>query len=92
VSTGAGQLPPFPHAEAVKAGWPRSVVDYLLMLSDVGQRLTTFGTRMPTMTAPPADPQNGDLIYADGTSWNPGSGEGIYAYENGAWVKFQQNP
>lgn len=36
----------------------------------------------------PGKPRNGDIRYADGTSWNPGSGEGFYGYENGAWVKF----
>jgi len=30
-------------------------------------------------------PQEGMIAYADGTNWNPGSGEGIYAYYNGAW-------
>lgn len=35
----------------------------------------------------PDEPFNGMIVYADGTSWNPGSGEGVYAYENGAWVK-----
>lgn len=35
----------------------------------------------------PAKPQNGMIAHADGTSWNPGSGAGLYSYENGAWVK-----
>lgn len=35
----------------------------------------------------PARPSNGMLVYADGTEWDPGSGEGFYGYENGAWVK-----
>ena len=36
----------------------------------------------------PDKPRQGDIRYADGTSWNPGSGEGIY-YRNaaGSWVK-----
>ena len=29
----------------------------------------------------------GDVAYADGTSWNPGQGEGLYVRINGAWVK-----
>ena len=33
-------------------------------------------------------PRDGDIRYADGTSWNPGgTGEGIYAYFNGTWNK-----
>ena len=32
-------------------------------------------------------PRDGDIRYADGTNWNPGSGAGIYAYVGGAWTK-----
>ena len=39
------------------------------------------------LNAAPAKPENGIIAYADGTDWNPGSGEGFYGYENGAWVK-----
>jgi hypothetical protein len=35
----------------------------------------------------PDKPRNGMIVYADGTSWNPGSGVGFYGYENGSWVK-----
>jgi hypothetical protein len=28
---------------------------------------------------------DGDLVYADGTNWNPGSGEGLYHRAGGAW-------
>lgn len=35
----------------------------------------------------PVKPRTGDIRYADGTSWNPGSGEGIYRYSiAGAWA------
>lgn len=30
----------------------------------------------------------GLVVYADGTSWNPGAGEGVYRWSlGGAWVK-----
>lgn len=36
----------------------------------------------------PTKPSQGDIRYADGTSWDPGSGEGIYFYNSGgSWVK-----
>lgn len=35
----------------------------------------------------PKRPRDGMIVYADGTDWNPGSGEGFYGRENGAWVK-----
>lgn len=34
----------------------------------------------------PTKPRDGDIRYADGTSWNPtGAGQGIYAYYGAAW-------
>lgn len=45
------------------------------------------GMVLPILTAAPASPANGTLAYADGTSWNPGSGEGFYGRQAGAWVK-----
>ena len=37
----------------------------------------------------PDRPRTGDIRYADGTNWNPGStGEGVYIYlSTGAWSK-----
>lgn len=34
----------------------------------------------------PDKPRNGDIRYADGTTWNPGSGQGIYYYKSSAWT------
>jgi hypothetical protein len=33
----------------------------------------------------PANPQTGLLAYANGTDWNPGSGEGLYRWTGVAW-------
>jgi hypothetical protein len=38
-------------------------------------------------TAVPTNPYDGMIVYTDGVSWNPGSGQGIYAYYNSAWNK-----
>ena len=35
--------------------------------------------------AAPAKPRTGDLRLADGTNWNPGSGQGVYCYYGSAW-------
>lgn len=35
----------------------------------------------------PTKPTDGMLVLADGVSWNPGAGAGIYARIAGAWVK-----
>lgn len=40
-----------------------------------------------TLYAAPGRIFEGMVIKADGTTWNPGSGAGIYAYVGGAWVK-----
>lgn len=34
----------------------------------------------------PAKPRNGDIRYADGTSWNPGSSKGLYAFNGTTWI------
>lgn len=36
----------------------------------------------------PDKPRNGMIVYADGTNWDPGSGEGFYGYSAGTWIKF----
>lgn len=33
----------------------------------------------------PTRPRAGEIRFADGTNWNPGSGKGIYAYYASAW-------
>lgn len=38
-------------------------------------------------TVAPSKPREGMIRFADGTSWNPGSGRGLYQYVSGAWVK-----
>jgi hypothetical protein len=43
--------------------------------------------QLDVLETAPDKPQDGTLVYADGTSWDPGSGAGIYARECGAWVK-----
>ena len=40
-----------------------------------------------TLYAPPSNPENGMIVIADGTSWNPGSGAGAYERKGGVWVK-----
>lgn len=42
---------------------------------------------LPALAAEPERIQNGMVVYANGTDWNPGSGAGFYGREAGAWVK-----
>lgn len=34
----------------------------------------------------PSDTQIATLAIADGTDWNPGSGAGLYRYQNNVWT------
>lgn len=46
----------------------------------------TFLT-LEQLHAEPSRLYDGLTVYADGTDWNPGSGEGVYTYYNSAWNK-----
>lgn len=39
-----------------------------------------------TIDAPPPNPREGMIVFADGTNWNPGAGKGTYVFKGGAWV------
>jgi hypothetical protein len=43
--------------------------------------------KLPVRGAPPEKVEEGMLVYADGTLWNPGSGKGVYVYNGTTWVK-----
>ena len=71
---------------------PEDLPDYLFSelnrLGDILFNLDTF--RLESTNVAPTKPRDGDIRYADGTNWNPGSGQGIYAYiDDGspAWEK-----
>ena len=66
--------------------------DYLFhelnKLSDIIFNLDVM--RLEQTNVDPDKPRDGDIRYADGTNWNPGSGQGIYVYiDDGtpAWEK-----
>ena len=42
--------------------------------------------RLAELNVAPVKPRNGDVVYADGTNWNPGGGRGVYVYKVNAWV------
>lgn len=79
ILNGVPQLPEDPAA-AVEA--LKQVVEELY------QALNTVSTRLFSVHyAAPSKPRTGDLVFADGTSWNPGSGQGWYSYYGGTWNK-----
>lgn len=40
---------------------------------------------LPELHAAPTKPRAFMIVAADGTDWNPGSGQGVYAYYAAAW-------
>lgn len=46
---------------------------------------TLAGLKLSVQTAAPSSPVDGQIAFADGTSWDPGSGRGMYYYDSG-WV------
>ena len=42
--------------------------------------------RLPVTHSAPEKPQTGQIVFADGTTWNPGGGRGLYLYDS-AWSK-----
>lgn len=42
--------------------------------------------RLPVTHSAPDKPQIGQIVFADGTNWNPGGGRGLYLYDS-AWSK-----
>lgn len=53
----------------------------------ISQVLTELAENILTLAyEEPGKPREGMLRYADGTSWNPGSGQGLYYYKSGSWT------
>ena len=62
----------------------------------VGQELQKVATALDTpdqsfqlemIYAIPKKFRVGTIVLADGTTWNPGSGAGVYCYHSAAWNK-----
>jgi hypothetical protein len=71
----AGQAPTAYDANFFRAELTR-IQDALSQLADGSLDVTTTA---------PAKPRDGMLRRANGTTWNPGSGAGVYCYYAAAW-------
>jgi len=60
------------------------MVTELKRLGNILYNQATF--RLERIHAEPSRPRTGDIRYADGTDWDPGSGEGIYFYNGTSWT------
>lgn len=64
------------------------IISELRRLGDIVYNQATF--RLERTHVAPQRPREGDIRYADGTNWDPGSGEGIYYFKKGSpgsWVQ-----
>lgn len=66
------------------------LVEYLqreLTRISIALNLVQQGRFLPMLYVAPQNPREGMLAVADGSSWNPGSGKGLYEYRSGSWAK-----
>lgn len=68
------------------AGVPTAVVNEFRRLAAVINGAVT-STTYATLYSEPSKLFDGLTVLADGTSWNPGSGQGVYTYYASAWHK-----
>lgn len=67
---------------------PRQLPDFVKTeLDKIAQALGSPNESMAlaTLYAVPNKYRDGTIVKADGTTWNPGSGSGVYVYRNAAW-------
>ena len=50
------------------------------------QNATRSSILLDKINKAPDKPRNGMIVFADGTNWNPGSGQGYYGYKGGVWA------
>lgn len=63
------------------------IVAELLRLADLLRNVDTETLSLAPLVHEPAKYDDGMLVYwtGDTTTWNPGSGEGVYCYYNSTW-------
>lgn len=77
----------------VPASVPNAAADLPRYLAQEQERLTDAlespftHLLLDALHVEPSRKLNGMVVLADGTDWDPGSGEGIYAYYGGSWKK-----
>lgn len=73
-------LPPPAQSESL----PVYIQNELIRISQAVGELSE--TTLPELNEEPLRPRNGQLAYADGTNWNPGSGRGLYFRKGAIWL------
>lgn len=55
-------------------------------LDKISRAISSLEHQYPPLNAEPSRYSVGFVAYADGTNWNPGSGEGLYVYKSTGWA------
>ena len=74
---------PIPNAGSVQ-----EVLDYIsreLLEIELAFAKVQNGELAYTRHVEPSKPRTGMIVLADGSDWNPGSGQGAYCFYAGAW-------
>jgi len=67
---------------------PRYLDSELLKIEDDSKNPEVESIQVTVTNSSPDKPRQGQMYYADGANWDPGSGEGIYFYNaSSTWVK-----
>ena len=78
---------PTPVASDSPPGLAQWLTDQLRRVANVLRAPEVNSVRFTILHKPPARFADGDLVYADGTDWNPGAGRGLYERRSSAWQK-----
>jgi hypothetical protein len=72
----------------------RSINERLLSIEHAIDNLSLPLLSLSEVYNEPTRPRNGQIVFADGTQWDPGSGRGIYIYNgNGSnWAQWISLP
>ena len=70
-----------PNDAASLAAFLRVELDKIAQAAETPDQLLT----LDTLYEPPTKYREGTVCKADGTTWDPGSGAGVYCYRAGSW-------
>lgn len=79
------------HVAAIPNGTPRGLKEWLArhfrLVSLNFQNPHPITISLDELHEEPERPESGMIVFADGSDWDPGSGQGIYCYYGSAWNK-----